>query len=190
MIEGEWIETLKDGRRVLIRPIRVDDVARNSRFLDKLSTPSRHFLFLGGISRLSDEALRRLCDPDYSHEMVFVALEADVARGEAPRQVGVCRYAGADSPEGGEISVAVADDWQHRGLGKQLLGRLIDYARTHGVKRLYSMDSITNSRMRKLAKNVGFSERPDPDDKSQVVCYLDLSGELAGDSETTPRSSR
>ena len=188
--ESEWTETLKDGRRVLIRPIRIDDVARNARFLDELSPPSKHFLFLGGISRLSDEALRRHCEPDYSHEMVFVALEADAAPGATPRQVGVCRYSGADSPEGGEISVAVADDWQHRGLGKRLLARLIDYARTHGVKRLYSMDSMTNSRMRKLAKNVGFSERPDPDDKSQVVCYLDLSGDPAGDSKKTPRSSR
>jgi GNAT superfamily N-acetyltransferase len=189
--ENEWTETLKDGRRVLIRPIGVDDVARNARFLDELSPPSKHFLFLGGISRLSDEALRRLCDPDYSHEMAFVALEADAARGAAPRQVGVCRYSGADTPEGAEISVAVADDWQHRGLGKRLLGRLIDYARTHGVKRLYSMDSMTNSRMRKLARDVGFSERPDPDDKSQVICYLDFPGDLAGDSKKkTPRSSR
>jgi hypothetical protein len=28
--------------------------------------------------------------------------------------------------------------------------------------------------MRKLARDVGFSERPDPDDASQVICYLDL----------------
>src|SRR5262249_48598283 len=102
------------------------------------------------------------------------------------------------SADGGEISVAVADDWQHRGLGKRLLARLIDYARTHGVSRLYSMDSVTNSRMRKLARDIGFKERPDPEDKSQGICYLDLSGDrsgdlsgdLAGDSEQSPRSSR
>jgi GNAT superfamily N-acetyltransferase len=170
----EWTETLKDGRRVLIRSIRVDDVARNARFLDELSPPSKHFLFLGGISRLSDDALKRLCDPDHANDMAFVALEADAARGAAPRQVGVCRYAGASSANGAEISVAVADDWQHRGLGKRLLARLIEYAREHGVERLYSMDSTSNTRMRKLARDVGFSERPDPDDKSQVICYLDL----------------
>ncbi|HUL83835.1 MAG TPA: GNAT family N-acetyltransferase [Gammaproteobacteria bacterium] len=173
----EWTETLKDGRRVLIRSIRVDDVARNARFLDELSPPSKHFLFLGGISRLSDDALKRLCDPDHANDMAFIALEADAARGAAPRQVGVCRYAGASSANGAEISVAVADDWQHRGLGKRLLARLIDYAREHGVKRLYSMDSMANTRMRKLARDIGFSERPDPDDKSQVICYLDLAAE-------------
>jgi GNAT superfamily N-acetyltransferase len=171
---NEWTETLKDGRRVVLRPIRPDDVERTERFLEQLSPPSKHFLFLGGISKLSDDALRRLCDPDHANDMAFVALEADASRGSAPRQIGVSRYAGASSPQGAEISVAVADEWQHRGLGKRLLTHLIDYARAHGVKRLYSMDSMGNTRMRKLARDVGFSERPDPEDASQVICYLDL----------------
>jgi GNAT superfamily N-acetyltransferase len=171
---NEWIETLKDGRRVAIRPIRIDDVDPTKHFFEELSTPSRHFLFLGGVARLSDDALRRLCDPDQANDMAFVALEADTKAGTPPRQVGVCRYAGAGSPQGAEISVAVADQWQHRSLGKRLLGHLIDYARERGVKRLYSMDSMGNTRMRKLARDIGFSERPDPDDSSQVICYLDL----------------
>jgi RimJ/RimL family protein N-acetyltransferase len=167
----EWTEKLNDGRRVLIRPIRPEDVERNSAFLDELSPPSKHFLFLGGISRLSDEQLRRLCDPDHAHDMAFVALAIDA---KEQRQVGVCRYAGADPKQGAEISVAVADAWQHQGLAKLLLRHLIDYARTHGVTRLYSMDAMTNTRMRALARKIGFSERPDPDDRSQVICYLDL----------------
>ncbi len=141
---NEWTETLNDGRRVLIRPIRRDDVERNAAFLDALSPPSKHFLFLGGVARLSDEALQRLCDPDHAHDMAFVALDA--RGGEPQRQVGVCRYAGTDSTQGAEISVAVADDWQHHGLGKRLLTHLIDYARSHGVTRLYSMDSAATSR--------------------------------------------
>lgn len=167
----EWPETLADGRRVLIRPIRRDDVARNSAFLDGLSAPSKHFLFLAGVARLSDIALERLCDPDYAHEMAYVAVTVG---DKVERQVGVCRYAGGDSAEGAEISVAVADDWQHCGLGKRLLAHLIDYARAHGLGRLYSMDSLANQRMRKLARDMGFRERQDPGDISQVICYLDL----------------
>ncbi len=183
---NEWTETLKDGRRVAIRPIRLDDVERNERFLKELSPPSKHFLFLGGIAQLSDDALRRLCDPDHANDMAFVALEADASRGSAPLQVGVSRYAGASAPQGAEISVAVADEWQHRGLGKRLLAHLIDYARAHGVKRLYSMDSMGNTRMRKLARDVGFSERPDPDDASQVICHLDLEP----DADPAPRTPK
>jgi hypothetical protein len=43
--------------------------------------------------------------------------------------------------------------------------------------------------MRKLAHDVGFSERPDPDDPSQVICYLDLAGaESAGASRSAVRA--
>lgn len=170
----QWTETLTDGRSVLIRPIRLDDVARNARFLDALSPPSKHFLFLGGIAKLSDEALRRLCDLDHTDDMAYVALAADTSDTPAPRQVGVCRYAGARSKDGAEISVAVADDWQHCGLGKKLLRHLIDYARRHGVRRLYSMDSIDNSRMRALAKELGFAETRDPEDPRQSIFNLEL----------------
>lgn len=172
--QEQWTETLENDQRVLIRPIRADDVASNASFIDGLSPPSKHYLFLGGIAHLSDEALRRLCDPDYAHDMAYVALALERDSGAPGRQVGVCRYAGADPGRGAEISVAVADDWQHRGLGRRLLRHLIDYARSHGVKRLYSMDAASNEGMRALARHLGFAAHPDPDDPRQVIYSLDL----------------
>jgi GNAT superfamily N-acetyltransferase len=159
---------------VLIRAIRADDVAKSAKFIEELSLPSKHFLFLGGIAQLSDDALRHLCDPDYAHDMAYVALALEGDSSEPKRQVGVCRYAGADSVHGAEISVAVADDWQHKGLGRRLLRHLIDYARSHGVKRLYSMDAANNERMRALARHLGFAEHADPNDLRQVIYSLDL----------------
>jgi RimJ/RimL family protein N-acetyltransferase len=172
--EEQWTETLEGGWRVLIRPICADDVARNARFLEELSPPSRHFLFLAGIAHLSDEALKRLCDPDYAHDMAYVALALEGDPGAPERQVGVCRYAGADSERGAEISVAVADDWQHKGLGSRLLRHLIDYARSHGIKRLYSIDAASNEGMRALARHLGFAAHADRDDPRQVIYSLDL----------------
>lgn len=169
-----WLEELQDKRHVLIRPIRPSDVERNARFIEQLSPPSKHFLFLGGIAQLSAAARRRLCDPDYAHDMAYIALGLDSRTGETREQVGVCRYAGADPVKGAEISVAVADAWQHQGLGKILLRHLVDYAREHGVTRLYSLDAVNNERMRKLARDVGFTEKPDPDDMTQVIYSLDL----------------
>jgi GNAT superfamily N-acetyltransferase len=101
-----------------------------------------------------------------------MAFVATVDEGGGVREIGLCRYAGADSAGGAEISVAVADDYQHRGLGKLLLCRLVEYARLHGVGRLYSMDSRSNTAMRRLARDVGFSEHPDPDDVHQVIYSL------------------
>ena len=102
--------------------------------------------------------------------MAFVAFSAD----EPARQIGVCRYAGATPHIGAEISIAVADDWQHKGLGNSLLDRLIEYARAQGITRLYSMDAANNTRMRTLAQHFGFAESPDPDDIHQVIFSLDI----------------
>jgi GNAT superfamily N-acetyltransferase len=161
--------TLRDGRRVTIRPIRRDDVARTAAFIDALSTQSKHSLFLGGIARLSDAALERLCNSHDSRDMAYVAT---VPAPGGERQVGLSRYAGGDAAEGAEISVAVADDWQHQGLGKLLLGRLIEHARAHGVRRLYSLDAASNDPMRRLAHDLGFAEQRDPDDIHQVIYSL------------------
>jgi GNAT superfamily N-acetyltransferase len=171
-----WLEKLLDGRHVLIRPIRPNDVAGNARFVEQLSPASKHFLFLGGIGQLDDTALRHLCDPDYAHDMAYIAIGLDPKTGELKEQVAVCRYTGADPVKGAEISVAVADAWQHQGLGTLLLRHLIDYARSHRVPRLYSIEARNNTRMRDLARNAGFTERPDPDDNSQVMYSLDLRG--------------
>jgi GNAT superfamily N-acetyltransferase len=171
---NRWTETLADGRHVVVRPIQPDDIPRNIAFLRTLSPPSKHFLFLGGVTRMSDEELRRLCDPEYPKDMAFVAVAAEPGNSEMERQVGICRYAGASFAQGAEISVAVADDWQHQGLGQKLLRRLIDYARAHGVRRLYSVDSAVNDRMRKLGAKLGFTESPDPDDRRQVILSLEL----------------
>ena len=161
--------TLRDGRRAAIRPIRRDDVARTAAFIDALSPQSRHALFLGGITRLSDAELQRLCDAEDPRGMAYVAT---VPTADGERQIGVCRYAGADRTEGAEISVAVADDWQHQGLGKLMLRRLIEHARSRGVSRLYSMDAASNQAMRRLARDVGFNAQRDPDDVHQVIYSL------------------
>lgn len=165
-IENPIEVALSDGRRVTIRPIRRDDVARTAAFIDALSPRSKHGLFLAGIARLSDAELERLCASHDARDMAYVAT---VSADGGERQIGVARYAGANSAEGAEISVAVADDWQHRGLGRLLLRRLIEHARRHGVARLYSIDAATNEPMRRLARDLGFSERPDPDDIHQVI---------------------
>lgn len=166
------VQTLRDGSRVSIRPIRADDASAQAAFFDGLSAHSKHLLFLAGVSQLREADLARLCAPDESREMVYVAV-ADGPDGEI--HVGVCRYASSKSPcDEAEISVAVADAWQHKGLATLLLKRLIEHARAKGVKRLYSVDSATNHRMRRLARHLGFSERPDPDDVRQVIYSMSL----------------
>jgi RimJ/RimL family protein N-acetyltransferase len=166
------IVRLRDGARVRIRPIRAEDAAAQAALIAGLSAHSKHLLFLGGIAQLRYDDLARMCAPDQRRAMAYVAIAPGA---EEERHIGLCRYASASEPcDDAEISVAVADAWQHKGLATLLLQRLIDHARERGVKRLYSLDMATNHRMRRLARHLGFEEQADPADVHQVIYSMVL----------------
>lgn len=166
----QWDERLHDGTDVHIRPITASDVDQERWFFDDLSPESRHARFLGGIAHLNDKELQRLCNVDYKGDMAFIALAFDKL---LQVQIGVARYA-EDARGDHEIAVTVADKWQHKGAGSLLLQHLIDYAATHGAKRLYSLDSPYNDDMRRLVEEFGFARMPDPRNPRQVLYELNI----------------
>lgn len=165
----QWIETLHDGSRVLVRAIRPGDKARDAAFIAGLSERSRRMRFLGQVRGLSDAELRRLTEIDQVHDVAFVAIsEVD------DHIVGISRYSRMADGEGCECAVAVADEWQGVGLGARLMHYLIEDARARGLRRMVSFDLAENAEMRELAHFLGFSTRPDKDDARMVVHELAL----------------
>lgn len=169
--EGHWIETLRDGSHVLIRPLQPEDRQREVDFIARLSPEARHFRFLGTIKEVSPELLDRLMAVDYRNSMAFVALAHQDGQ---LVEVGISRYAAANDKDQCECAVTVADAWQHRGLAVALMRHLIDAARQNGFKQMYSIDSAANKPLLELAKFLGFQRQSDPDDTSQVIHTLQL----------------
>ena len=159
------------GESVSIRPIHPADSLMESKFLGNLSVETKHYRFLGGVKELSHAELKRLCNVDGRHSMAFVAT---VQENGHEKEIGVSRYAECSSDGVGEMAVTVADAWQHKGLGQLLVGRLIAYARSHGMKQLYSLDLMDNPAMRELADDLGMDVKGDPDDANQVIYSLTL----------------
>lgn len=166
-----WIETLRDGREVLIRRLHKDDVGLEREFIRHLSPESRRLRFLGQVGEPGPDLLRNLTDLDYPRATAFVALvQAD---GEL-RQIGVSRYSVSKDGTSCECAVTVSDAWQKKGLGTLLMHRLIDHARAHGIRTMFSVDTASNWRMQELAHDLGFTRNPDPDDSTQVIHRLKL----------------
>ena len=159
------------GQSVTIRPIHLSDGVMEAQFVRNLSVETKHYRFLGGVKELSPDELKRLCDVDGRHTMAFVAT---IQEGGHEKEIGVSRYAECSNEDVREMAVTVADEWQHKGLGRLLATRLIEYGKSHGVKQLYSVDLADNSAMRKLAGELGMSVRRDPDDPHQVIYSLVL----------------
>jgi L-amino acid N-acyltransferase YncA len=140
-------------------------------FIRNLSVETKHYRFLGGVKELSPAELKRLCDVDGRHSMAFVAT---VNKEGHETEVGVSRYAEYPGDDAGELAITIADAWQHKGLGHLLLKQLIEYAKAHGVKQLYSMELADNTAMRELASEFAMSVSADPDDANQVIYSLTL----------------
>lgn len=166
-----WTHALADGRQVAIRPLRQEDAAAERRFIEGLSPASRRNRFLSQMASPSDELIKRLTDIDQVDD---VALAAVIEENHQDRIIGVSRYATGTARNQCECAVVVADDWQHKGLGTALMRHLIETARQRGLQTMQSFDLGENTRIRDLARSLGFECRTDPDDVHQVIYTLPL----------------
>ncbi|MGB0132728.1 N-acetyltransferase family protein [Dokdonella sp.] len=166
-----WEEKLTDGTAVTIRAVRKEDATLEREFITRLSPEARRMRFLCQISQPSDQLIDSLTNLDFSHDMALIAIVKE--QGKAV-EVGVSRYATGADRSIGECAIAVADEWQHRGLGTLLMQRLVEVARERGLVKLVSMDDAGNSKMRQLANDLGFQRIADPNNPHEVEHSLVL----------------
>ena len=167
----EWPRYCKtqDGSEYRIRPIRADDVERDLRFIKGLSESSRYNRMMGLSREPSRELLNRLVRVDYSREMALVAV---IGEGTDETIIGVARYGG--NPAYSEFAIAVADEWQSRGVGTKLALMLFEYAKTHDVRRIYGVIFANNAHMLKLAGDLQMILRRSREDDSIVEAWRTL----------------
>ena len=169
--ESGWEEELRDGTRVLVRPIHAQDVELERRFIEALSPSSRRFRFLETMNSPTDALLRQLTVINPSTDAAYVAV---IAVAGQEREIGVARFSARADGHDCEFAVTVSDEWQHKGLGTLLMRRLIDVARARGIEAMHSSDAADNSLMRKFAEHLHFQHKRDPDDATLVRYSVDL----------------
>lgn len=141
---------LRDGSRVLIRPVQRTDAALLADGFSRLGARSRQLRFLRSKPELSPAELRYLTDVDHHDHEALGALDRTDGRG-----VGIARYIrDAGDPTSAEIAVTVVDAWQGRGLGTQLLAQLARRARSEGIHRFTALVSADNAVIAGLARHL------------------------------------
>jgi GNAT superfamily N-acetyltransferase len=166
-----WSETLHDKHVVLIRPITPKDKAAEREFIERLSPEAKHFRFLGQIGTPSERMLEQFTNIDFVKDVGFVGV---VRENGSERIIGVSRYSADADGTRCECAVTVSDEWQHKGLGSLLMKHLIEVARSHGIRTMFSIDSAENIAMSDLARFLGFKTRIDPDDPRLLIHELQL----------------
>jgi len=150
--------TLKDGSKVIIRPIRPEDeplMVKFHRALSERSVYLRYFAPLKLDQRVAHERLSRLCFIDYDREMALVVERRHPQTSEL-EILGVGRLSKLHSANEAEFALTVADQWQHHGLGTQLLRLLVQVGRDEKLERITATMLADNQEMQQVAKKVGF----------------------------------
>lgn len=156
---------------VTIRPIRPTDRVMEAEFVQQLSSKNKQFRFLGGIKELTAGVLNTFYDVDFDQSAAFVAV---IVEGGKETEIGVARYAPNTLDDVREMAITVADSWQDTGVGTLLAWRLIGFARSQGIMKLYSVDRADNTHMQQFADVLGMSAQQDPDAVHQVIYELAL----------------
>ncbi|MCD6361179.1 MAG: bifunctional acetate--CoA ligase family protein/GNAT family N-acetyltransferase [Armatimonadetes bacterium] len=161
--------TCRDGRSVLLRPIKPEDEPLERELIAGLSEESSRFRFFYIIKEITHEMLSRFCNIDHDREMAIIAeYNANGKR----RNVGVGRLISEPGRDTGEFAVLVADDFQGNGLGLKLLDNLIKVAEDKGLKSIYGVVLNDNRKMIGLAEKLGFTTRRLSDEESRVTLEL------------------
>lgn len=149
-IEFERPGLLRDGRSVLIRPVRPEDTDTMVAMYGRLSRQSIAFRFLGPMVAIRSEAMRRFTEIDYVDDFALVALLGERILGEA-------RFARSEADaERAEVSFVIEDEFQGHGLGGLLLEHIAAAARSRGIKVLEANVLADNARMLTTITSSGY----------------------------------
>jgi acetyltransferase len=153
---GAWTD--RQGTPFTIRPIRPEDetlLVAFHRTLSEQSIYQRYFENLRLDQRIAHERLVRVCFTDYDRELALVAEHRDPVTGSV-EIAGVGRLSRLRDEVSAEFALLVADRFQRRGLGSELLRRLIGIAREEGLTRIVGEILGANGAMIGLAQRLGF----------------------------------
>lgn len=159
----EWERTmaLKDGRDILVRPVRPEDEALYADFFRQVTPQDLRLRFFAPIKEFSHAFLAKLTQLDYGREIAFAAIET--ATGQL---LGVVRLHADPDHLTGEYAVLVRSDLKGQGLGWKLMQLMIEWAEADGIRTVKGEVLRENTTMLAMCEALGFTVKSSPDDES------------------------
>lgn len=148
-------------REVLLRPIRPEDETLHGEFLGRVELNDLRLRFFHAVRHFPHSELARFTQIDYDREMAIIAVTP--ATGAAEETLGVVRAIADPDGARAEFAILVRSDMKGKGLGVQLMRKIIRYCRERGVREVVGEVMVVNDRMLALARELGFEVAPTDD---------------------------
>ncbi len=150
----ETLWRLRDGRLVILRPIKPEDEPLWLEMFRNFSEESIRYRFFQIIKDTPHEMRVRYCNIDYDREMAIIA---ELTEDNQRKIIGVGRVSLEPDRKTGEMAVIVADPWQGLGLGSKLIDYMIEICKDKKLELIYGVILSDNIRAINLFKEMGFT---------------------------------
>ena len=142
---------------VRVRAIRPTDAAELERFYANLSVESRQTRFFAISPGLNHAQSVSFCTTDHDHREGFIAV-VDGVPGPNERIVGhLCLE--PDGSTSAEVAIAVADEFQHQGIGRRLMDAGVAWARDAHIAAFTATMLADNAPIHRLLAGLGLPTR-------------------------------
>jgi len=147
---------LKDGSKVLLRPIKPSDATLKQDLFYSLSKSSVVKRYLGPLKAMPLKRIWPYVIIDYNNEMVIVGTVQEDG-GESIIAIG--SYSRVPNTDLAEVALVVRDDWQNKGLGTILFNYLCEIAKKRGLAGFTAWVMMDNERMMHIFKKSKYRVR-------------------------------
>ncbi len=165
--EWEQHQTLKDGQRIFLRPVRPEDEDLFRAFFEAVTPEDLRLRFFAPVRDFSHRFLARLTQLDYARAIAFAALDTDTGN-----LLGVVRLHADPDHQTGEYAIMVRSDLKGHGLGLALMKLIIRYAKVDGFRTIKGEVLKENTSMISMCQALGFKIGTSPDDPGIALVTL------------------
>lgn len=160
---------LKDGTKIVLRPIKPEDEEMWLEMLGNCSKESIYHRFRSDFHFNSHEVATQFCFIDYDREMGIVA---EIEFEGRKKLIGVGRLIADPDLETAEYAVLITDEWQHKELGQILTKYCVEIARIAGIKRVVAETTTDNKGMITVFRKTDFKIHFNED--TTVTCVKEI----------------
>ena len=157
---------LRDGREILLRPIKPEDEPLWLDMVGHCSKESLYSRFRYFFQWQSHEVATRYCYIDYDRE---IAIVAEIQENDQRRLVGVGRLIADPDHETVEYAILIIDEYQQKDLGNIITDFCMEIAGKWNLKKIVAQTTTDNKRMISVFKKRGFTIQSDTSDSTVEV---------------------
>lgn len=182
--ETTW--RLRDGRTVLLRPIKPEDEPLWLEMFKGFSEESIRYRFFQVIKDTPHETRIRYTNIDYDRE---IAIVPELTESGQRKILGVVRVGLDPDRKSGEIAFIVVDKYQYLGLGTKMVDYAIEICKDMKVEKIYAIMLPDNYRAIRLMKKMGFSVEYLDDGTSRATLDLKEEEKIVCPETVVPKES-